>query len=96
MRALKELKVNIGEIKKEVETIRIERDELTKTRYFGHWTLSRQISPQRVVLNLVSRTKEDAIRELVQAVSTSNKIDLAVSVAPDSTFPWLWLYHFAM
>ncbi|MCK5188169.1 MAG: PTS sugar transporter subunit IIA, partial [Deltaproteobacteria bacterium] len=74
VRALKELKVNIGEIKKEVETIRIERDELTKTRYFGHWTLSRQISPQRVVLNLVSRTKEDAIRELVQAVSTSNKI----------------------
>ena len=74
VRALKELKVNIGEIKKEVETIRLERDELTKTRYFGHWTLSRQISPQRVVLNLVSRTKEDAIRELVQAVSTSNKI----------------------
>jgi CPA2 family monovalent cation:H+ antiporter-2 len=74
VRALKELKVNIGEIKKEVETIRIERDELTKTRYFGHWPLSRQISPQRVVLNLVSRTKEDAIRELVQAVSTSHKI----------------------
>jgi CPA2 family monovalent cation:H+ antiporter-2 len=74
VRALKELNVNIGEIKKEVETIRIERDELTKTRYFGHSTLSRQISPQRVILNLVSRTKEDAIRELVQAVSSSHKI----------------------
>ena len=74
VRALKELKVSIGEIKKEVETIRIERDELTKTRYFGHLTLSKQISPQRVVLNLVSRTKEDAIRELVQAVSSSHKI----------------------
>jgi mannitol/fructose-specific phosphotransferase system IIA component (Ntr-type) len=74
VRALKELKVNIGEIKKEVETIRTERDELTKTRYFGHLTLSKQISPQRVILNLVSRTKEDAIRELVQAVAYSPKI----------------------
>ena len=74
VRALKELNVNIGEIKKEVETIRIERDELTKTRYFGHSTLSRQISPKRIILNLVSRTKEDAIRELVQVVSSSHKI----------------------
>jgi len=74
VRALKELKVNIGEINKEVETIRTERDELTKTRYFGHLTLSKQISLQRVVLNLLSRTKEDAIRELVQAVPYSPKI----------------------
>jgi CPA2 family monovalent cation:H+ antiporter-2 len=74
VRALKELKVNIGEINKEVETIRTERDELTKTRYFGHLTLSKHISPQRVILNLGSRTKEDAIRELVQAVAYSPKI----------------------
>lgn len=74
VRALKELKVKISEIKKEVETIRIERDELTKTRYFGPLTLSKQISPNRIILNLASRTKEDAIRELVQAVSLSHKI----------------------
>ena len=74
VRALKELKVKISEIKKEVETIRIERDELTKTRYFGPLTLSKQISPNSIILNLAARTKEDAIRELVQAVSFSHKI----------------------
>jgi len=74
VRALKELKVNISEIKKEVETIRVERDELTKTRYFGYLTFSKQISPHRVILNPVSRTKEDAIRELVQAASLSHQI----------------------
>jgi PTS system fructose-specific IIC component len=47
---------------------------LTKTQYFGHLTLSKQISPQRIILNLVSRTKEDAIRELVQAVPSATKI----------------------
>ena len=57
-----------------METIRIERDQLTKTRYFGHLTLSKQVSPQRVILNLVSRTKEDAIKELVQAVPSTTKI----------------------
>jgi mannitol/fructose-specific phosphotransferase system IIA component (Ntr-type) len=62
------------EINNEVETIRIERDQLTKTRYFGHLTLSKQISPQRVILNLVSRIKEDAIKELVQAVPSATKI----------------------
>ena len=74
VRALKELKVNIGEINKEVETIHAERDELTKTRYFAPLTLSKQISPQRIILNLVSRSKEDAIRELVQSLPSSNKI----------------------
>jgi PTS system fructose-specific IIC component len=57
-----------------VEAIHIERDELTKTHYFGPLTLSKHIVPQRVVLNLAARTKEDAIRELIQAVPPSHKI----------------------
>ena len=74
VRALKELKVNSEDINREVEAIRIERDELTKTRYFGPLTLSKHIVPQRVILNLVSRTKEDAIRELIRSLPPSNKI----------------------
>jgi len=74
VRALKELKITTSEIKREVETIRVERDELTKTRYFGPLTLSKQIAPNRIILNLAARTKEDAIRELVQALSFSHKI----------------------
>ena len=74
IRALKELKVSSEDINREVEAIRIERDELTKTRYFGPLTLSKHISPQRVILNLVSRTKENAIRELIKEVPSSNKI----------------------
>ena len=74
VRALKALKVSSGDIDREVEAIRIERDELTKTHYFGPLTLSRQISPQRVILNLLSRTKEDAIRELIRSLPPSNKI----------------------
>ena len=57
VRALKELKVSSEDINREVEAIRIERDELTKTRYFGPLTLSKHIVPQRVILNLVSHTK---------------------------------------
>jgi len=74
VRALKELKITTSEIKREVETIQVERDELTKTRYFGPLTLSKQIAPNRIILNLAARTKEDAIRELVQAASFSHKI----------------------
>ena len=74
VRALKELKVSSEDINREMEAIRIERDELTKTRYFGPLTLSKHIVPQRVVLNLVAGTKEDAIRELIQAVPPSHKI----------------------
>jgi len=74
VRALKELKVNSEDINREVEVIHIERDELTKTNYFGPITLSKHIVPQRVVLNLTARTKEDAIRELIQAVPPSHKI----------------------
>ncbi len=74
VRVLKELKIKIGDIKKEVETIKVERDELTKAHYFGPMTLSKQISARRVVLDLTSRTKEEAIRELIGAVSSSRKI----------------------
>jgi mannitol/fructose-specific phosphotransferase system IIA component (Ntr-type) len=74
VRALKELKVSSEDINREMEAIRIERDELTKTHYFGPLTLSKHIVPQRVVLNLVAGTKEDAIRELIQAVPPSHKI----------------------
>ena len=74
VRALKELKVSSEDVNREVEAIRIERDELTKTRYFGPLTLSKHIVPQRVILNMVSHTKEDAIRELVRSLPPSNKI----------------------
>jgi CPA2 family monovalent cation:H+ antiporter-2 len=74
VRALKELKVSNDDIDREVEAIKIERDELTKTHYFGPLNFSRQISPQRVILNLLSRTKEDAIRELIQSLPPSHKI----------------------
>ena len=41
-----------GEIKKEEETLRVERDELRKNRYFGHLTLSKVTFSQRVILQL--------------------------------------------
>ena len=74
VRALKELKVYSEDIDREVEAIRIERDELTKTHYFGTQTLSRHIAPPRIILNLQSRTREDAIRELIRSLPPSNKI----------------------
>ena len=42
--------IALGEIKKEEEPLRIERDELRKTRYFLHLTLSKLIFPQRVTV----------------------------------------------
>jgi CPA2 family monovalent cation:H+ antiporter-2 len=74
VRALKELRVSSEDINREVEAIHIERDELTKAHYYGPLTLAKQIVQQRIVLNLTARTKEDAIRELIQAVPPSYKI----------------------
>ena len=74
VRTLKVFKASTSEIKQEVETIRIERDELTKTCYLVPLALSKQLAPQRIILRLAARTKEEAIRELVHAVFTSHRI----------------------
>jgi mannitol/fructose-specific phosphotransferase system IIA component (Ntr-type) len=64
------LKVPAHDITQEVETIRVERDELTKTRVLTPEALSKKLAPQRIILQLKARVKEEAIRELVQAALT--------------------------
>ena len=69
-RTLTVLKVPAHDITREVETIRVERDELTKTRVLAPEALSKKLAPQRIILRLKARAKEEAIRELVQAALT--------------------------
>ena len=66
-RTLTVLRVPAHDITQEVETIRVERDELTKTRVLAPEALSKKLVPQRIILRLKARAKEEAIRELVQA-----------------------------
>lgn len=66
-RALKVLKVPVDDITQEVETIRVEREELTKTCVLAPESLSKKLAPHRIILRLKAKSKEEAIRELVQA-----------------------------
>jgi CPA2 family monovalent cation:H+ antiporter-2 len=74
-RALTVLKVPAREITQEVETIRVERDELTKTCVLAPAALSKRLSPDRIILRLKARSKEESIRELVQASLTSRRAE---------------------
>ncbi len=71
-RALKVLKVSAHDITREVETIRVERDELTKTCVLAPEALSKQLAPHQIILRLKARSKEEAIRELVAAAVNSS------------------------
>jgi mannitol/fructose-specific phosphotransferase system IIA component (Ntr-type)/voltage-gated potassium channel Kch len=73
-RALRVLKVPAPEIAQEVETVRVERDELTKTCYLVPLSLSKKLTPQRIILRLKARTKEEAIRELVEAAIAPHRV----------------------
>ncbi len=70
-RALTVLKVPARDITQEVETIRVERDELTKTCVLAPEALSKRLSPTRIILRLKARSKEEAIGELVQSALIS-------------------------
>ena len=74
-RTLRVLKLPAHEIAQEVETMRVERDELTKTCYLVPMALSKRLTPQRIILRLKSRTKEEAIRELVQAAIAPHRVN---------------------
>ncbi len=72
-RALTVLKVPDHDITQEVETIRVERDELTKTCVLAPEALSKRLSPDRIILRLKARSKEEAIRELIEAAIHSSR-----------------------
>ena len=73
-RTLAVLKVPSPEIAQEVETVRVERDELTKARYQPASSLAKKLTPRRIILRLKARTKEEAIRELVTAAIRPQRV----------------------
>ena len=74
-KALSELRIQPAEINEEINTLRIERDDLTRMKYFGTLNFSSNLSLNRVILNLKSRVKEEAINELVRAAATSYNVN---------------------
>jgi mannitol/fructose-specific phosphotransferase system IIA component (Ntr-type) len=74
-RTLTVLKVPDHDITQEVETIRVERDELTKTCVLAPEALSKKLASHRIILRLKARSKEEAIRELVQSALTSHRAE---------------------
>jgi CPA2 family monovalent cation:H+ antiporter-2 len=72
--ALGELGVPAREIEEEVATVRIERDDLTRIKYFGSLNFSSNISAARIVMDMAARSKEEAFRELVAVAALSPKV----------------------
>ena len=61
-------------VNREVETVRIDRDDLTRLKYFGDLNFSSNISAARVVMRLAAKTKAEALRELVELAAQSPKV----------------------
>jgi len=73
-RALRYLTIEKKEIRKELKIIRIERDELTKTLYFGPLTFSKLLPATKIILDIKARTKEEAIKEIMENIGFTPKI----------------------
>jgi fructose-specific phosphotransferase system IIA component len=72
--SLTELGLPEREVENEVRTIRIERDDFTRIRYFSSYNFSSGLSASRIVMNLKARTKKEVFTELVAAASNSPQV----------------------
>ena len=74
VRTLKNLGIEETRIKQEVNTIRVERHDVLKSRYFGPPSLSQTLSPRVITTKLTSATKEEAIKELIELAARMGKV----------------------